>query len=774
MILKSTFATYKFILMFKKIFFLFIVVGITYTVKAQEFFNGSNLSHIKAEQFNAEQIAQMGAELKANNMTMEQVEPLAMAKGMSAVEFNKLKARLESSNAVSEEVKKDIDPQAANTPEKLAEKNVSVFGSELFTTKSLSFEPNQNLPTPNNYILGPGDKLEISLYGVQQMGYSGTVNKNGTLSIPNVGEVFLSGMSFEAAKAKLKREIGKIYTTLGGGTKISTSISNYRTILVTIIGAQQSGNYSLSAMSTVYNALHVAGGPSEIGSYRKIELIRNNEVIKKVDIYDFLTKGDQSTNIALQDNDMIRIPSYDLRVVIEGEIKRPGVFELLPNEKMSQLIEYAQGFTENAYKNKILVKRKTNSQLKITDLNESNYSDFTLKAGDYVSIDKILNRFENRIQIKGAVFRPGEYSINENEELRISDLIAKADGVLENVFLKKGSLIRQNENLTREYISFSLEAVLNGNANENYILQKEDVVVIYTNQELLDGYSVSISGQVRSPGSYTFVKGMTLFDLLLDANYLTENASRNVTVFRRVTNDEYNPNEKEIIKSFDLDIDPKDPTIAEGFFLEPMDNIIVRRIVTYETPQMVTINGEVLYPGNYAILKKEETVLDYILRAGGLKAEANTDALRIKRNGLIIPIDWKQISKNPKLPQNITMLAGDVIELPTKQQTVTVTGNVMLPTEVPYIKGKSLRYYLENAGDEGERGWLKKAYVMYPNGSAGTTGSFLGFKNYPTIEPGSTIIIPTKPEKEGINSGEIIGYASILASLAGVIIAILR
>ena len=290
----------------------------------QEFLKGKDLSQVKATQFSEAEISQIGKELKANQMTLEQVEPLALAKGMSASEFAQLKVRLQSNGTVPAEVKEEQKKAGAVITQDgsvLAAKNIVVFGSELFTTKSLSFEPNQNMPTPPNYVLGPGDQLDINVYGVQQFGYSATISKNGTVNIPNVGEVFLSGLAFEAAKNKLQKQIGRIYSTVASGSsKISVSVSNYRTILVTIIGAQQSGNYRLSAMSSVYNALHVAGGPSDIGSYRKIELIRNNKIIRTIDLYRFLTKGDQSDNVSLTDNDMIRIPSYEARVTLEGEI----------------------------------------------------------------------------------------------------------------------------------------------------------------------------------------------------------------------------------------------------------------------------------------------------------------------------------------------------------------------------------------------------------------------------------------------------------------------
>ncbi|WP_353169780.1 SLBB domain-containing protein [Flavobacterium sp.] len=735
------------------------------------------MSQIKAAQFSEAEIAQIGKELKASQMTLEQAEPLALAKGMSATEFTQLKVRLQSNATVPAEVKEVQKKSTAITQDGavLASKNSVVFGSELFTSKSLSFEPNQNMPTPPNYVLGPGDQLDINVYGVQQFNYSATISKNGTINIPNVGEVFLSGIAFEAAKNKLQKQIGKIYSTLAGnGSKLSFSVSNYRTISVTIIGAQQSGNYRLSSMSTVYNALHVAGGPSDIGSYRKIELIRNNKIIRTIDLYRFLTKGDQSDNISLTDNDVIRIPSYEARVTLEGEIKRPGIFEMVAGENLKQVILYASGFTENAYKNRILVKQKTNSELKITDLNELSYESYLPKAGDIINVDKILNRYENRVVIKGAVYRPGEYSLPNSGSMTIKDLLKKADGVTENVFLEKASLIRQKSDLTKEYISFNLQSALNGEEAANMILQKEDVIMVFYNQELLDNYNLSITGEIRKPGEYTYVSGMNLYDLLLESEFFTDIAASNVTVFRNKKDVVYNQNDKEKIITFNLTIDPKNPKQASTFLMEPQDQVVVRRIVTFETPQMVSVSGEVLYPGGYAITKKEERVLDFISRSGGVTDEADTEAIKVIRNGLNIPIDWKLISKKPLSTSNLILNAGDNIIIPNKISTVLISGSVMFDTEVPFRKGKNIKYYIKNAGGTAEKGWMKKVYVLHANGSASTSCSVFGIRKYPKVFAGSKIIVPEKPVKTKASTGEIIGIASVLTSLAGILQAVFR
>lgn len=756
--------------------FLYLLLLFSSITFGQEFLKGKDLSTFKAEALSDEQLIQIGKELKANQMTLEQAEPLAIAKGMNQEEFTKFKARMQSLPQVAQDVKKDTEDTVVSKENvtELAKKNSAVFGSELFTSKSLSFEPNQNMPTPANYILGPGDQIEILVFGVQQFSFTGTLSKNGSIPIPNVGDVFLSGLTFDAAKVKLKKQLGTIYTTLNSGSKLAVTISNYRTILVTIIGAQQSGNYRLSAMSSVYNALHVAGGPNAIGSYRKIELIRENKVIRTIDLYRFLTKGDQSDNISLMDNDMIRIPSYDARLVLEGAVKNPGIFEVVANEKLADVIQYAAGLTENAYTNRILVKQKTASELKITDLNTENYKNYVVQAGDIIAIDEILDRYENRIQIKGAVYRPGEYSLNLNAPITLLELIKKADGLKENAYLEKATLIRQREDFTKEYININLKSILDGKSNDNYTLQKEDVLLIYYNQDLLDQFQVSIDGEVRKPGSYSYADGKTLYDLLLEADYFTNKAAGKVSVYRKKVALDYNINNAEKIESFELIVDTEDPKSAAEFLLEPMDRVVVRRVPVYETPELITVSGEFLYSGPYAILSKEERLDSFVSRSGGFTDEADVNAMRVIRNGKNIPIDWLDIKANNNSSENLILEPSDVLVVPKRKQTVLVAGAVMFDTEVPYKKGKGLRYYLRNAGGNSDKGWLKKAYVVHANGSAKSSSSFLGIKNYPKIEAGSKIIIPEKPERKGTTTGEVIGIASILTSLAGVLFAAFR
>ena len=764
---------------------------------AQDFLQNKDLSQVKASQFSEQELRQINEELEARQMSFQEVEVLAEGKGMPKEEIAKLKARLQSlpkeaDDALESEDEKryqklqdslttykgyqEIDSLQREVRElDSLDKKDRVFGSELFTSSNLSFEPNQNQPTPKNYTLGPGDQLEIVLSGEQQFTFTGQVSTNGRLIIPNVGVVYVSGLQFEAAVSRIKQEMQKIFSSLRtADSRLSVTVSNYRSIFVTIIGAKQPGNYKLSSMSTVFNALHVAGGPNALGTYRAIELIRDDKVIKTIDLYDFLTKGDQSDNLALRDNDIIRIPSFEARVVLEGEIKRPGIYEILPGENLDQVVNYASGFTEDAYLNRILVKQKTDNELRIEDLNSKNYKAYQPSAGDEINVDEILDRYENRVQIKGAVYRPGEYSLKEGDTLKVSDLIEKADGVKENVFLPKASLIRQKDDLTTEYIDIDLQAVISGQESYDIQLQREDILVVFYNEKLLESFTNTIEGEVRSPGIYPYSDGKTLYDLLLEAGYFTEKAAKKVIVYRRKINENYIPADEEKLENFQLDIDPENPENAASFMLKPQDHIIVRKVISFEVPSMVTLEGEVFYPGKYALVKDNEKLTDFIERSGGFTEQAFIEAIRILRKDKIIPIDWNKIEKSSNGKDIFNLEPGDVVQVPEKSQTVVVEGNVMLETEVIYRKNKSLKYYLKNAGGVDEDGMKRKAFVIYPNGSAANTSSFLGIKFYPNVQPGSRIVVPAKPEREGLKVAEIIGLASTLASMAAIIFSATR
>lgn len=761
----------------QKIVFLFLVFTfVSGFVAAQGALNSSNLSTFKAGSLTDAEIIQIQKELANNNMTFDQASKLAIAKGAPAAEMEALKGRLQAAPAPIETATIDPTVQAEIAPivetTKAVTKDLSLFGSELFNSPNLGFEPNTNIPASPNYVLGTNDVLELNVWGVQQFTYSGKISNRGIVSVPNVGEIFVSGLTLDAAETKIRAAVARIYSTVGSGSKFSLNVSSFRTISITIIGARQPGNYKVSSMSTVFNALHIAGGPSDIGSYRNIEVIRNDKVIRVVDLYKFLARGDQSDNISLKDNDVIRIPAYKARISIEGEVKRPGIFELAAGENLERILEYAGWFTENAYINRIAIEQKTGKERKVADLTEATYAAYIPQAGDVISVAKILDRYENRVQIRGAVFRPGTYSIDPN--MTVKSLIEKANGVVENVFLERATLIREQADLTKTFQTINLKAALSGDQSQNIRLQKEDELVVYFNYDLLDKDSITIAGEIRKPGVYSFVQNVTLQDIIMEAEGLTDLAAKKIEIARVRKDSLYDAKDPNRIIHFNLVYDPVLNTEAATFKLAPEDNIIIRRIEVYETPLQVTVSGAVLYPGPYSLITKEERVSDLMERTGGFTKEASPSQIYILRNGLLIPITWRTSVQKPTRRSNMILKAGDQIIVPNLETTVKITGAVMLPTEVPVEGNKSVRHYINSAGGETDNADLKRVYVVYQNGRVVATKQFLFFRNYPELAGGAEVVVPQKPVKEKRNSGEIIGYSTMFTSLASVIIAVLR
>lgn len=764
----------------KRTAFLFILFSFfAVNSHAQGALNASNLSTFKAGSLSEAEIVQIQKELANNNMTFDQAAQLAIAKGAPAGEVEQLRGRLQSAPApvvtatIDPTVQAEVAPVVTAT--KAVSKDLSLFGSELFGSPNLSFEPNTNIPASPNYVLGINDVLELNVWGVQQLSYSGKISNRGIIAVPNVGEVFVSGLTLDAAETKLKAAVSRIYSTVGSGSKFSVNVSSFRTISITIIGASQPGNYKVSSMSTVFNALHLAGGPSSIGSYRNIEVIRNDKVIRVVDLYKFLTRGDQSDNIGLKDNDVIRIPAYKARISLEGEVKRPGIFELAAGENLERILEYAGWFTEDAYVNRIAIEQKTGKERKVADLTAATYAAYIPQAGDVISVAKILDRYENRVQVRGAVFRPGTYSIEPG--MSVKTLIEKANGVVENVFLERATLIRELPDLTKTYVTINLKAALAGDAIQNISLQKEDELVVYFNYDLLEKHTVSISGEVRKPGGYPFTPEITLQNLIMEAEGLTDLAAKKIEISRVRKDSLYDEKDPNRIIHFNLVYDPITNTNAATFKLEPEDNVIVRRIEVYETQQQVSVSGMVLYPGPYALITKEERVSDLLARTGGFTKEANLNQVYLVRESFSIPITWKKVGDKPTRRSNLILKPGDQLVVPNFESTVTITGAVLYPTIVPLEGKKGVRFYINAAGGDTENADLKRVYVVSQNGRVVSTKQFLFIRNYPELAGGAEVVVPQKEEKkvkEKADGATIIGYSTVFASIASIIITILR
>jgi protein involved in polysaccharide export with SLBB domain len=682
--------------------------------------------------------------------------------------------------------------------------NSLVFGSELFDNPTLNFEPNLKLATPVNYILGPGDELQISVYGVQEFNASIPVTMEGKVNIQNVGQIPVSGMTIEAATQKIKGAIARVYSTVQSGqSQVGISLSRIRTIKVTIIGSKQPGNYSVSSLATVYNALFLGGGPGKNGSYRNIELLRNNKVYKKIDIYNFLVNGNQSDNVGLKDNDVIRIPAYTQRVTVEGQVKRPGIFEMKAGETFKDLLTFTSGFNEFAYTASVNVLQKTDKEFKVKDIQAAEYNSYKPLAGDVYRVSKILNRFENRIKIEGAVFRPDIYSFYEG--MRIADLIAQADGLKEDAYTNRATIVRLQADLTTEMTNVNLAKAMAGDTEANISLKREDIVTVYSILDFKEDFKITIDGEIKKPGVYYYHDNLTLNDLLVQAGGLTGSASKRVEIARMIKSDEIDDTNPSRVQLFNLEITAESNEQIKNFELEAFDVVNIRRMAVYEKPEMVTISGAVNYSGKYVLANKKEKIYDVIQRAGGLNAVANLDGVKIKRpiqakqieelenvdlnlgkkdsiqNKLTkklkedlkystIPVEWRKILKDPSDNTNVTLFPGDEIEVSFYNESVKVTGSVLLTSEIPYEKGKGFSYYLDAVGGTDAKGWKKKAYIIYPNGKAAVSRTFFFIRSYPNVLPGSQIVVPEKPDTKKMSTGEWVSIGSVITSLALLIV----
>jgi len=793
---------------------LFFVLFQSGTLLAQDLFKGSDLSTIKVDYLSDTDITKIKTQLQANNTTIDQVEPMALAKGMSATEFAKLKVRLKPQPTPTGVTNKDNfdenTEELGRKQDKIVNKKVKdslnslVFGSELFDNPTLNFEPSSKLATPVNYILGPGDELQISVYGVQEFNANVPISVEGKATIQYVGQISVSGMTIEAATQKIKGALAKVYSTVRSGqSQVGVSLTRIRTIKVTLIGSKQPGNYSVSSLATVYNALFLGGGPGQNGSYRNIELLRNNKVYRNIDIYKFLVNGNQSDNVGLKDNDVIRIPAYMQRVTLEGQVKRPGIFEMKSGETFKDLLSFASGFNEFAYTSSVNVLQKTDKEFKVKDIKASEYGSYRPLAGDVFRVSKILNRFENRIKIEGAVFRPDIYSFYEG--MRVSDLVALADGLKEDAYTNRATIVRLKADLTTEVTNVNLAKVMAGDLEADISLRKEDIVTVYSVLDFVEEYKITIDGEIKKPGVYDYQDNLTLNDLLVKAGGLTGSASKRVEVARMIKSDEIDDANPKRVQLFNLEITADNNEQIKNFGLEPFDVVNIRRMAVYEKPEMVIVNGAVNYTGKYVLANKKEKIFDVIQRAGGLNAVANLDGVKIKRpiqakqieelenvnlnlgkkdsiqkkltkklkedlKYATIPVDWRKIVKNPGDNTNVTLFPNDEIEVSSYNESVKVTGNVLLTSEIPYNSGKGFDYYLDAVGGTDAKGWKKKAYIIYPNGKAAVSRTFLFIRSYPKVLPGSQIVVPEKPEVKKMSTGEWVSIGSVITSIALLIV----
>ncbi len=671
-----------------------------------------------------------------------------------------------------------------------------VFGRNIFNSPSLTFEPNINLSTPQNYRLGPGDEVIIDIWGASENTIRQEISPDGYINIPNLGLVYLNNKSINEADALLQEELRKIYAD--DANQIKISLGNIRTIQVNVMGEVMfPGTYTLTSFSTVFHALYSAGGVSNIGSLRNVKVARAGKTAATLDIYEYIMKGKIQDDIRLQEGDVIIVPPYEALVKITGKVKRPMRYEMKENESIATLLAYAGDFSADAYKKTLRVVRQDGIEYAVATIDEKNYTSFQVKDGDVVSVDPILDRYTNKLEVRGAVYHPGIYQLSGNLNT-VRQLVEKADGLLGDAFTARAVLYRERENLTREVVSVDIKGILNG-TSPDIALQKNDVLYIPSIHDLQDWGKVTISGEVNKPGEYTYADNMTLEDLVITAGGLKESASVvRVDIARRIRNPKDSSDCEASGEDFSFAL--KDGFVVDGtpgFVLHPYDQIVVRRSPSYSEQVNVTVLGEVLYTGKYNLITKSERLSSIIKRAGGItkfgyirgakltrvaneeELKRMQDMIRMVRKEVgesiansmdlsvdstfTVGIDLAAALANPGSDVDIVLREGDIIKVPEYNNTVKISGAVMMPNTVSYLKNKKVGYYLSQAGGYSTQAKKSKKFIIYMNGQvAEVKGS--GKKQ---IEPGCEIVVPNKTKK--FNFGNLMANATSFASLATMI-----
>lgn len=818
----------------KKIFLLLSFIILAVSTFAQV---GSN---IKVDELSDAQILQIVKQAESMGYTSEaQLAQVAASRGVKQEELVKFKARVEklkkqgaavqttdkATTGTGREYSETTDGGSITNDKKEDDGEIQskIFGSDLFRNGSITFEPNLRIATPKSYVIGPDDQLIVDLTGDNERTYNLQVSPEGVINLEYVGRIAVGGLSVEQASSKIRAAMSKTYPALRTGrTSVAINLGNIRSIQVTVTGqAVKAGTYTLPSLANVFRVLYVSGGPSQNGSFRNIQVIRNNRVIATIDVYDFLLRGIQQGNIRLQDQDVVNIPAYDKRVEISGEVKEAAIFEIKGTETLQDVINFAKGFTAEAYTAKIKTFQNTSKERRIRDISSTQYATYQPKNGDKFVVEAILERFENRVEIIGSVFRPGVYALDKG--LTLKGLIRKADGITEDAFLNRGYINRLNPDKTQYFISFDVAKILSGE-EKDIPLTREDKVTISSIFDLREEYSVTVQGEVRAPGTFQFAENLKLEDVIQMAGGLKEGATPNrIEVSRRIKDTDPNSTSSKTADLFVVTVDENLRVIGDKFEIKPFDIISVRNSEGYAIQKQVKIEGEVLYPGMYTITSKDYRISDLIKRAGGLTPFAYAEGASLKRPGAekvnpadknainnkeeeekkflnlervqeknakdnegtkkideklvqsdLVGINLERILGKPLSRQDLILEEGDIIRVPKQLQTVKVTGEVLNPNSIVYIPGKSFKQYINGAGGFTSSAWKNRAYIKYANGSAEAAKKFLFFNNYPKVKPGAEILVPVRAEREKLSAQAWIGIGTGVASVAAIIVSLLR
>ncbi|MBX9092375.1 polysaccharide biosynthesis/export family protein [Bacteroides xylanisolvens] len=790
------------------VFLFILLLGVFSPLMAQDMSDSQVLEYVKEGIRQGKEQKQLASELARKGVTKEQA--------MRVKQLYEQQNNVNASNATGtdvnesrlrEEMKENTSDMLEDHPstQDLARSN-QVFGRNIFNTRNLTFEPSVNIATPLNYRLGPGDEVIIDIWGASQNTIRQQISPDGTINIQKIGPVNLNGLTISEANDYLKKTLNKIYNGLNNTndptSDIRLTLGSIRTIQINVMGeVVQPGTYSLSSFSTVFHALYRAGGVSDIGSLRNVQLVRNGKNIATIDVYQFIMKGHIQDDIRLQEGDVVIVPAYDVLVKIDGKVKRPMRFEMKKDENLSTLISYAGGFDADAYTRSLRVVRQNGQEYEVNTVKDLDYSVYKMRNGDVVTAEAILNRFTNKLEIRGAVYRPGIYQLNGKLNT-VRELVNEAQGLTGDAFLNRAVLYRQREDLTTEVIPVDIKAIMDG-TSPNIILAKNDILYIPSIHDLEDRGDVVIHGEVAKPDSYPYADNMTLEDLIIQAGGLREAASVvRVDVSRRIRNPHSTVDNDTIGRTYTFSL--KEGFVVDGtpgFVLQPYDEVYVRRSPGYQAQQNVVVEGEILFGGSYAMTSREERLSDLINKAGGTTnyaylrgakltrvategekkrmgdvirlmsrqlGEAMMDSLGVRvEDQFTVGIDLEKAIANPGSASDLVLREGDVVFIPKNTNTVTINGAVMVPNTVSYMAGKNIDYYLNQAGGYSDNAKKSKKFIVYMNGQV-TKVKGSGKKQ---IEPGCEIIVPSKSKKR-TNMGEILGYATSFSSLGMMIASI--
>lgn len=698
---------------------------------------------------------------------------------------------------VQEDVNTEVQ-EVENASEKV------IFGHNIFSNRKLTFAPSLNIPTPENYRLGAGDEIIIDVWGSNEATIRQTISPDGFINIPNLGVLSLNGMTVKEAEKYLRRKLSQIYPVEGDGaaSDFKLTLGSIRTIQVNVTGeVEVPGTYSISSLSNVYNALYLAGGINELGSLRKVQLVRNGKQKAEVDLYDFILNGVLPDGIILQDGDVINVPLYGSLVNIEGSVKRPMYYEMKEGETVQDILDYSGGFAGDAYRSNVNIVRQNGIEYQVYTVDSPLFSAFILKDGDAVTVGALIDRYENRLEVKGAVYRPGIYQLGDDIRT-VSELIAKADGLKGDAFTARALIHREREDLTLEVISVDVKAILAGQAPD-VLLQRNDILYIPSIYDLNDVGTITIEGEVASPGTFVFEDNMTIEDLIMQAGGLLESASTvRIDVSRRIKNPASTALPDSIANVFTRSF--QDGYVISNeldFVLQPYDYVNVRRSPGYAAQGKVRVSGEVIFPGEYVLTHKNERLSDLVKRAGGLNNWAYVRGARLIRHTLAeernrtragmtvlttgkdsvnvenldldesysVGIDLEAALSAPGSDADLVLRQDDLLLIPEYINTVKISGNVMYPNVVAYNSGMTVRDYVTMAGGYGYRSKKNKAYIVYMNGTIARARQM----SKGVVEPGCEIVIPQKRDKD-FDVTSLMSVATTSSSIATMLATIMN